>query len=301
MPATSGTSAPAPPARPLDSSGDSSAAERALFLSRWAYYLSSIPTLLLGIRNWATMLALFLGLPVRKPVTIELRGGGRYRARSRMEVWIIKETCLDRDYERGEVPIEDGWTVVDIGAGAGDFAISVALRAPKSRVLAFEPWRESFDLMQENLALNGVENVQAFAEAVAGRRGELLLTSPTGIEGQHRTTSDASGSGKPADASALRVPAVQLAEAFDRSGVAVCDFLKIDCEGGEYDILFHAGEAALRRVRHIAMEYHDGVTPWSHRDLVSFLEANGFETRRRPSPAHANLGFLFAANRRFAA
>jgi FkbM family methyltransferase len=273
--------------------------ERELFFSRWRYYLSSIPTLLLQIRNWPTVLAVFLGLPVGKPFTIELRRGGRYRARSKMDVWIIKETCIDRDYERGAVPVEDGWTVVDIGAGAGDFAISVALRGPRSRVFAFEPWRESFDLMRENLALNNLSNVQPFPEAVAGKRGELVLSTPTGIEGQHRT-SDAAGAPSPSD-SGVRVPAVPLSEVLDRSGIAVCDFLKIDCEGGEYDILFHAGEEALGRIRHIAMEYHDGVTPWSHRDLVAFLESHGFTTRRRPSPAHANLGFLFAANRRLAA
>ena len=281
------------------------AAERALFFSRWRYYLSSIPTLLLQIRNWPTVLALFLGLPVRRPFTIELRRGGRYRARSKMDVWIIKKTCSGRDYERGADPVHDGWTVVDIGAGAGDFAISVALRGPRSRVFAFEPWTESYDLMRENLALNGLSNVQPFAEAVAGKRGELVLSTPTGIEGQHRT-SDAAESTAAATAAAetsesVRVPAVPLAEVFDRSGIAVCDFLKIDCEGGEYDILFHAGDEALARIRHIAMEYHDGVTPWSHRDLVSFLESHGFDTRRRPSPAHANLGFLFAANRRLAA
>jgi FkbM family methyltransferase len=283
------------------------AAERALFFSRWRYYLSSIPTLLLQIRNWPTVLAVFLGLPVERPFTIELRRGGRYRARSKMDVWVIKETCIDRDYERGAVPVEDGWTVVDIGAGAGDFAISVALRGPRSRVLAFEPWRESFDLMRENLALNGLSNVQPFAEAVAGKRGELVLSTPTGIEGQHRTSEATTEPTAAAQASSTaatgvdRVPALPLAEVFDRSGIAVCDFLKIDCEGGEYDILFHAGDDALRRIRHIAMEYHDGVTQWSHRDLVSFLESHGFETRRRPSPAHANLGFLFAANRRLAA
>jgi FkbM family methyltransferase len=301
---TTGTSGTAPPAslKPIHAPGgpeDAAAAERSLFFSRWAYYLSSIPTLLLGIRNWPTVLAVFAGLPVRRPFEIRVRGGGRYLARSRMDVWIVKETCIDRDYERDEVPVQDGWTVVDIGAGAGDFAISVALRSPMSRVYAFEPWRESFDLMNENLALNGVTNVHAFAEAVAAEKGDLLLTTPTGIEGQHRTSAGAAPDVE--RAAGVRVPAVSLVEAFDRSGIAVCDFLKIDCEGGEYDILFHAGEGALGRVRHIAMEYHDGVTTWSHRDLVAFLESNGFATRRRPSPAHANLGFLFAANRRFAA
>lgn len=267
--------------------------ERALFFSRWGYYFSSIPTLLLRIRNWTTILAVFLGAPVRKPFTVELRDGGRYRARSRMDVWIIKETCIDRDYERGATAVRDGWTVVDIGAGAGDFAISVGRRAPQTRVYAFEPFAESFDLMRENIAMNGVTNVMPFPEAVAGRTGSLFLSTPTGIEGQHRTAGAASEASVP-------VRAVTLSELFARSGIETCDFLKIDCEGGEYDILFHAGSDALARVRHIAMEYHEGVTEWSHRDLVAFLEKSGFDTVRRPSPAHANLGFLFAANRRLA-
>lgn len=269
------------------------AAERALFFSRWGYYLSSIPTLLLKIRNWPTVLAAFLKLPLPRPFTIELKEGGRYRARNAMDILILKETCIDRDYERGVTPVQDGWTIVDIGAGAGDFAISVALRGPRSKIFAFEPWRESFDLMRENLALNGISNVEPFAEAVAGRSGELFLYTATGIEGQHRT-SDSGPSG-------VSVPAVTLSQLFTRSGIVVCDFLKIDCEGGEFDILFHAGDDALARIRHIAMEYHDGVTSYSHRDLVAFLESRGFTTQRRPSRAHANLGFLFAANRRLAA
>ncbi len=268
------------------------AAERALFLSRWAYYLGSVPSLLLRIRNWPRVLALFLGVPLPKPFTVELRDGGRYRVRSRMDVWIIKETCIDHDYERGATAVQDGWTVVDIGAGAGDFAISVALRGPKCRIYAFEPFRESFDLMQENLDLNGLTNVVPFPEAVSGSSDELRLSTSNGIEGQHRTArSDTAQAG-------VAVPAVTLAQLFERSAITVCDFLKIDCEGGEYEILLQAGDEAISRIRHIAMEYHDGVTAFSHPDLVAFLEAHGFETTVRPNPAHAYLGFLFAANRR---
>jgi FkbM family methyltransferase len=283
-----GGGAPAPGER-----RETAATERSLFFSRWRYYLSSIPTLLLRIRNWTTVLAVFLGVPVKKPFTIELRDGGRYRARSKMEVWIIKETCIDQDYERGATPIQDGWTVVDIGAGAGDFAISAARRFPRSRVFAFEPFAGSFELMRENLALNGVSNVVPFPEAVAGRSGHLYLSTPTGIEGQHRTADSAVEAAVP-------VPAVTLGQVFEANAIGICDFLKIDCEGGEYDILFQAGTDALGRIRHIAMEYHEGVTPFSHRDLVAFLEEQGFTTTRRPSPAHPNLGFLFAANRRLA-
>ena len=52
---------------------------------------------------------------------IRLRGSGlQFRVRTAMDVWVIKETCLDRDYEYGMV-LQDNWTIIDIGAGLGDF------------------------------------------------------------------------------------------------------------------------------------------------------------------------------------
>ena len=273
--------------------------ERALRFSRWRYYLSSIPTLLLRIRSWPAVLGIFAGLPLRRPVTIELDDGSRFRVRGRMDVWIIKETCLDRDYERGEVEVEDGWTVVDIGAGSGDFAICVARRSPRSRVFAFEPLPESYALLEENLRLNGLSNVKAFPVAIGGKAGELLLYTKTGLEGQHRTVHTEAETAE--TGGALRVPSITLDSAFAQAGIEVCDLLKIDCEGGEYEILFGASDAALARVRHIAMEFHDGIAAHSHEELVPYLESRGFRVRTRPNPAHANLGFLFAANRRLEA
>ena len=38
---------------------------------------------------------------------------------------------------------------------------------------------------------------------------------------------------------------------------AKCDFLKIDCEGGEYEILRNTTEATLRAVKKIVCEYHN--------------------------------------------
>ena len=269
---------------------------RTLLLTRWKYYLASIPTLLLRIRNWPTVLAMFLGLPVRRPVTIQLRAGGRFLVRTKMDIWNVKETCLDRDYERDAVPLQDGWTIVDIGGGLGDFTIHAARSGGRSTVYAFEPLLESFLLLQENLALNGVTNVRAFQEAIAGKPGDRFIFTKTGVTGQHRTAdtlADTTGDSE-------RVAGATLDAAFRRFGIERCDFLKIDCEGAEYDILFSASEETLSRVRHIAMEFHEGVTSYSHRDLVQFLEQRGFRVSIRRSPAHDDLGFLFATNGRLA-
>jgi FkbM family methyltransferase len=258
---------------------------------RWIYYLSSIPTILLGMRPVGGILRLFLGLPVPLPLVVTLDGGARFRIATRMDVWILKESCLDRDYERG-ARIEPDWTVVDVGAGMGDFTVHAGRLCPRGRVFAFEPLPESFARLEEHLRVNGVRNASAFPEAIASTDGMLALYTVTGLSGQHRTAGDgADRAGAP-----IAVRATTLASIFERLGITRCDFLKIDCEGAEFEILLGLPDAALSRIARIALEYHNHVTDHSHEELVAFLESRGFRVRVHPSPAWRELGFLYAEN-----
>ncbi|MCX7681250.1 MAG: FkbM family methyltransferase [Anaerolineae bacterium] len=205
-----------------------------------------------------------------------------------MDVWILKETWLDRFYERFGAPIREGWTVVDVGAGIGDFAIYAALRSPTSTVYAFEPFPESFRLLEENLRANQVSNVRAFPEALAACTGEALLDTSSGEPLQCGTAALSDPS------RGLAVPALSLADALERIG-GRCDLMKMDCEGAEYDILFSAPDSVFRRIAHLVMEVHDGpVVPHSRMDLAGFLRAKGFRVCLQANPVHAYLGFLYA-------
>jgi hypothetical protein len=44
------------------------------------------------------------------------------------------------------------------------------------------------------------------------------------------------------------------------------------------------------------MEYHDGVTPFSHADLLRHFQQLGFQTQRFPSPVLPDEGFIYAHN-----
>jgi FkbM family methyltransferase len=258
--------------------------------SRLRYYLTSIPTLLWGVRNWPTVIAGLSGLPAASPVVVTLRDGLRFRVRTPLDLWILKETCLDRQYERAGTSLEDGWIILDIGAALGDFAIGAASRYPRSQVYAYEPFPASFALLQENLRLNRIQNVQAFPYALGAQVGvqSLRLVSPEAV--QHTTTTGSCAG------TALQVPGTTLDRVFAELHLSHCDYVKMDCEGAEYDILFHASEATVRQVRHFCLEYHDGVTDFSHHDLVSYFEARGFRVRLTPNPVHRRLGYLYAAN-----
>jgi FkbM family methyltransferase len=258
--------------------------------SKWMYYVSSIPTLLAGVRSWGGALRLLARRSPGAPVTMRLRDGSRFQIRNLMDLWVLKETCLDRDYEKGLPPFGEDWTVIDIGAGLGDFSVRTAWRHPGRVVAAFEPFAESFRMLQENLRLNGIGNVKAFASAVGARSGPMLLQTSTGVAVQHSTASG----GEPGRAAALPVDGVTLEEAFRKAGISHCDLLKVDCEGGEYDIFFSASAETLRRIERISMEYHDECTSHSHGELAAFLRQQGFIVTLRANPVHHHIGFLTA-------
>jgi FkbM family methyltransferase len=262
--------------------------ETALLLSRWWYYLSSIPTLLLGVKNWLRMVAAFLGLPGSTPLVVELRNGFHFKVRTPMDIWIIKEVCLDRQYEQASVEIQDGWTVLDIGAGLGDFAVQVAKSRPHSTTYAYEPFPQSFALLQENLRLNGIQNVQAFPLAISAQSGPACFHVTA--EAVAHTTVGREDSAE----HTIQVPAITLDEAFAELHLSQCDYLKMDCEGAEYGIFFHTSSQTLQRIQHLCLEYHDNIPNVSHNDLVRFFMERGFQVRVTPCPAWRHLGLLYA-------
>ncbi len=256
-------------------------------IRKYSYYLASIARLVLGIRNWPLVIRLFFVANLSRPSLIRLRKSGvQFRVRGPMDVWIVKETYLNRFYERYGTRIGDGWTVIDIGAGIGDFSLFAALGHPSNKVYAFEPFPESFSLLETNLQLNQATNVRAYPEAIGGRTGTLALDVSSGEPLQYSTEKAAD------EAAALMVPSLSLEDAFERLSLAHCNLLKLDCEGAEYDILFKSPASILSRIDHIVMEYHDGVAPANHRDMVEFLISQGFQVRTKPNPVHAHLGIL---------
>ena len=251
------------------------------------YYARSIAQLLLNVSPRTKIVALFLGRKLRQPLTIRLRGSGlQFRVRSAMDVWVVKETCLDRDYEQ-TAALQDQWTIIDIGAGLGDFTAYAAQRSPLGRVLAYEPFPESFALLQQNVSLNNLRNVTAQPCAIAAQPGSLALNIGLGEAVQHSTTQ--------AGTRTIDVPALTLRQVFAEHAIDRCDFLKMDIEGGEYAILRGVEPDILRHVQRIALEYHDNTPAGKHDELVTLLQANGFQVQVRPNPVHDYLGYLYAA------
>jgi FkbM family methyltransferase len=76
----------------------------------------------------------------------------------------------------GEV-IRPGHLVFDVGAYIGTYALLMRRLAPNCRVVAFEPDPRNRSRLEENLALNGADDVVVLADAVGAEEATVNFTS----------------------------------------------------------------------------------------------------------------------------
>lgn len=263
-----------------------------MLFRKYTYYLISILELLTSVRPISTVVKIFTRRNKSGIQQISLpRYGVVFSVRGAMDIWSVKETFIDRFYQRYGEKIGAGWTIIDIGGGIGDFTTFAAKAHASNRVFAFEPTPQSYQLLQENLKLNQVTNAVAFPEAVWSKNGKIEIDTTVGEPGQF-TSQQSSQNSIPTGK--IQVPAISLAELFERVKLTHCDLLKMDCEGAEYPILFSAPDQVFDQIERIVMEYHDNNQRANHQDIEEYLTYKGYKVRIHPNAAHNYLGYLFA-------
>ena len=259
---------------------------------KYRYYLISIWKLLKDFTPRSHILRVFLKLPYSQNQIIRLlQNDLRFYTRGAMDIWTIKETFVDRFYEKYGSPIQNGWTVVDIGAGIGDFSILSAFGFPDNMVFAYEPTPESFQYLEKNLVANKISNVKPNKQAVWSVSGDIYINTDHNEPGQFTSRPIENSS---ASQSFLKVPSITLEDLFKSASIDTINLLKLDCEGAEYSILFHTPDYIFRLIERIVLEYHDSIVEFNHQDLISFLESRGYSVSSYPNYVHSHLGYLYA-------
>lgn len=153
----------------------------------------------------------------------------------------------------------------DLGANVGLTAADLAARFPRARLLAVELDAGNARLCRANLA-PWADRCDVLRAAVWPLDGEVAYELPPGGEYGARVRPDGGGS--------LRAAAVSPATLLAREGDEEVDFVKMDIEGAERDVLRDAGGWA-GRVRCLLVEVHE---PYTVAACRSDLEAAGFAT-----------------------
>jgi len=158
---------------------------------------------------------------------------------------IIKSLWKTNSYfSLGYIPQEND-IIIDIGANIGAFTIEAALFG--AEVWSYEPWPETFEMLKKNIILNKVEKkVHAYMQGVYTRRTKMKMWESLRGHGGNNLYKNNCNPEKYLIVDLI--PINGLLECFEK-----INFLKIDCEGGERDII---PIACLKNVDAIMLEWH---------------------------------------------
>lgn len=200
-------------------------------------------------------------------ITHTLRDGTRYLTKAKKDdTGKINSIYIEKEYSECLKYVRDRGVVIDIGAHIGVFSVFIERSAKGVTVYSYEPCRENFDLLEKNVRLNGLcDSIRVFNAGLSGTGGRRELFLDPVNDGAHSII-------ERKDLSVI-IDTVSLKDIFDENGIERCDFLKMDCEGAEYETLYNTPGEYLDRIGAISMEYHDN---GDIGDLIKFLERNGF-------------------------
>lgn len=126
--------------------------------------------------------------------------------------------------------VEEGDIVVDLGASLGPFTYSILNKKP-SRCYVVEPLTYHIDILKKNLSFQNVEIIQG------------AITDKKKIEITWDNVTELS-------------PTFSFKEFLDEFNIKKIDFLKCDCEGGEYDVFQKSNVEFLKTIPKIVTEFH---------------------------------------------
>jgi hypothetical protein len=168
--------------------------------------------------------------------------------------------------------------IIDCGANIGLSVIYFKQLYPHAIIKAFEPDPKIFNTLTFNVNSFGFKEVELFQKAIWKQNETLQFKQEGGFSGRIPMAND--------EHNIIEVEAISLQEIIANKKI---DFLKIDIEGAEYEVLKSCKDN-LQNVEHIFIEYH------SHQDekqtlheILEILTNQGFRyhileafTRKKP-------------------
>lgn len=154
--------------------------------------------------------------------------------------------------------------IIDCGANIGLSVIYFKRLFPGAKVIAFEPDKKIFNILQCNMKSFGYDNVELINKALWNRESEVDFYSEGADAGHVVNTTN--------HEQITTVSAVRLRPYL----TCKVDFLKIDIEGAEYEVL-NDNKDLLCSVHNLFVEYHSFVGQEQKlSEMLKILKDGGF-------------------------
>jgi FkbM family methyltransferase len=171
--------------------------------------------------------------------------------------------------------------IIDGGSNIGLSVLYFKKIYPASWIIAFEPDKETFTLLKENIKRNNLQQVSAFNFALQDKEGEMVLHKKLNSPGS-LTMSLISSSAK------LQTEVVHARKLSDYIPGTVA-MMKLDVEGSEVSIINDLIQTQkIEFIERMIIEYHPSVTKLSIEEFASRIRKCNFSCRYSKDEIHPN-------------
>jgi len=194
-------------------------------------------------------------------------------------VWLIEE------YKSKNFEINDTDVIIDVGGHIGLFSLYASQFCKNGLIFTFEPVPENYDLLVDNIKSNNLTHIKPFNLAVSNSSSNVKLYLNDDDSG-HSMFSKSSRT--------INVDSISLQKIFDDNDIETCNFLKLDCEGTEYEILENLPLSYFDKIQKLVIEYHMAD---SHPELLENLKKLLIEQNYslKTKKLFSDIGFLYAS------
>ncbi|MEK7202857.1 MAG: FkbM family methyltransferase, partial [Patescibacteria group bacterium] len=190
----------------------------------------------------------------------------------------------EKYYNPAGFEIKSGDIVFDIGANNGFFSIYAAKKAMDGKVYAFEPVPYLVEKIKKTIKLNNLKNIKVENIAIGDDVSKRIFYISKNHNGCHSLYK------RNGDLEKIEISVIILEKYCEDNDIKKINFLKLDCEGAEYEIIKKESIDFIKnRIKLISMEYHDNITSHTHSEIVEILQNAGFLIK-------ISNGFVYAKN-----
>jgi FkbM family methyltransferase len=210
----------------------------------------------------------------------------------------FKLMALHEDEILDQFDPKPGETVVDVGAHIGLYSLIAAKRVgPSGRVIAIEPDPENCNLLQRNIELNKLSNVTILERAAFSSNSKLKLYLPGKERGFTKLSTVMAN--RAVTENFLEIDATTLDHLMLMQGITQINWIKIDVEGAELEVLKGATlTLAVSKDISLLIEVHNVNNMDLHSAIIKYLQPYEFyiEFERRYTNGERHV--LFRKTRR---